>query len=212
MWKSKLPQEVLDQWQPWAEQIQELNNYKFKRALMPGQNAHNSQHIIHVLADASEDTYAAVPYMKTKNAGDITVIFIQARSKIKPVKATHTIPYMELLSVELGLSLLKKLANKTFGVPIFELYLWNDSQACYDWMRIETRSLQEFIKNRVLKVRQYLKLEQIRWVPGPLNPADIATRGMTVAQLKENPHCLEGPDFLMLKGADGQNNQNQKRN
>jgi hypothetical protein len=37
-WKSKLPQEVLNAWQPWADQIQELNGYGFKRTIMPGSN------------------------------------------------------------------------------------------------------------------------------------------------------------------------------
>jgi hypothetical protein len=49
-------------------------------------------------------------------------------------------------------------------------------------MRIETKSLQIFIKNRVLKVRQYLMLDQIRWVPVALNPADAATQGFTVVK------------------------------
>jgi hypothetical protein len=63
-------------------------------------------------------------------------------------------------------------------------------------MQIKTRSLQIFIKNRVLKVRQYLTLEQIKWVPGALNPADAATRGMTVKGLRLLSEWMEGPDFL----------------
>jgi hypothetical protein len=58
--------------------------------------------------------------------------------------------------------------------------------------------LQVFIKNRVLKIRECLDLEQIRWVPGDSNPADAATRGMTVRQLKDHKSWLGGPGFLLL--------------
>jgi hypothetical protein len=65
-------------------------------------------------------------------------------------------------------------------------------------VRIETRSLQVFIKNKVLKIRECFDLEQIRWVPGDSNPADAATRGMTVQQLKDHKSWLGRPEFLLL--------------
>jgi hypothetical protein len=130
-WKSKLPQEVLDAWQAWADQIQELNGFGFKRTIMPGSNPEKTLQQLHVFADASQDTYAPVAYMRGENSGNTSVRFIQARSRIKPIKATHTIPRMELLSIELGLSMLKKLA-KTFGILSHNQYIWTDSRACHD--------------------------------------------------------------------------------
>jgi ribonuclease HI len=194
-WKAKLPQEVLDIWQPWAIQIQQLNGYSFERTLIPGENPEKENKQIHIFADASQDTYAAVAYMRSENRGKVSVRFIQARSRIKPVKATHTVPRMELLSIELGLSLLRKLRT-TFDIPTHDVFIWTDSRACHDWIRIEARSLQIFIKNRVLKIRQYLKLDQVRWLPGAINPADAATRGITVAELRNNRSWLHGPSFL----------------
>jgi hypothetical protein len=55
-WKTKLPQEVLEIWQPWASQIQELNGYSFERTLIPGENPERENQQIHVFADASQDT------------------------------------------------------------------------------------------------------------------------------------------------------------
>jgi hypothetical protein len=90
---------------------------------------------------------------------------------------------------------LKKI-YKTFSLETYNLYIWTDSRACHDWLRIEARALQVFIKNRVLKVRQFLKLNQVKWVLGVLNPADAATRGISAAQLRMDKHWLNGPDFL----------------
>jgi hypothetical protein len=183
---------VLDIWQPWAIQIQQLNGYSFGRTLIPGENPERENQQIHVFADASQDTYAAVAYMKNENRGKVSVRFIQAKSRIKPVIATHTIPRMELLSIKLGLSMLCKLRT-TFDIPAPDVFIWTDSRARHDWIRIEARSLQIFVKNRVLKIRQYLKLDQVQWLPGAINPAG---RGITVAELRAHKNWLHGPDFL----------------
>jgi hypothetical protein len=36
----------------------------------------------------------------------------------------------------------------------------------------------------------------VRWLPGAINPADAATRGITVAELRAHKNWLHGPDFL----------------
>jgi hypothetical protein len=40
------------------------------------------------------------------------------------------------------------------------------------------------------------KLNQMRWLPGAINPADAATRGVTVAELGARKNWLYGPEFL----------------
>jgi hypothetical protein len=142
-WKSKLPEEILLKWQPWVEQIPELTGNSFKRTIMPGLNPEKLHHKLHVFADASKDTYAAVAYIRGEGQGETMIRIVQARSRIMPIKATHTIPRMELLGIELSLTLLKKLA-KTYDIPPHDTFIWTDSRACYDWMRIETKSLQIF--------------------------------------------------------------------
>jgi hypothetical protein len=194
-WKAKLPDDIREAWDPWMAQVQELNGYSFIRTIIPGEQPNKTNKQIHVFADASKDAYAAVAYMRCESNGKATVRFIHAKLRVRPVKAAHTIPRMELLAIELGLQLVKKI-YKTFKIETNSLYIWTDSRACHDWLRIEARALQVFIKNRVLKVRQFLKLKQVKWVPGVLNPADSATRGISAAQLRMDKHWLQGPDFL----------------
>jgi ribonuclease HI len=180
-WKAKLPDDIREAWDPWMAQVQELNGYSFIRTIISGEQPNKTNKQIHVFADASKDAYAAVAYMRCESNGKATVRFIQAKSRVRPVKAAHTIPRMELLAIELGLQLVKKI-NKTFKIETNSLYIWTDSRACHDWLRIEARALQVFIKTRVLKVRQFLKLQQVKWVPGVLNSADSAMRGISEAQ------------------------------
>jgi ribonuclease HI len=74
--------------------------------------------------------------------------FVQAKSRLKPVKAAHTIPRMELLAAEMGLALAKKLVA-TLDIQHKDIHLWTDSRAVNDWLRVETRALQVILKYRV---------------------------------------------------------------
>jgi hypothetical protein len=139
--------------------------------------------------------YSAVAYMRNDTDTGVKLRFVQARSCLRPIKAAFTIPRMELLAAEMGLALAKKL-TATLSFRHQDIHLWTDSRAVHDWLRVESRALQVFVKNRVLKIRQYLRLDQIMWVPGLMNPADAATRGLTVEKLKVTTNWLEGPEFL----------------
>jgi hypothetical protein len=125
-WKAKLPDEILDVWQPWTEQIQDLNGYSFKRTIIQGEQPDKADKQLHIFADASNDAYAAVTYLRSKSNKVENVTFVQAKSRVRPVKAAHTIPRMELLAIELGLQLLKKIYTK-FGLETYNLYIWTDS-------------------------------------------------------------------------------------
>jgi hypothetical protein len=40
------------------------------------------------------------------------------------------------------------------------------------------------------------KLDQVRWLPGAINPGNAATRRVAVAELRAHKNWLHGPDFL----------------
>jgi hypothetical protein len=125
-WKAKLPDEILDAWQPWAEQIQDLKGYSFKRTIILREQPDKADKQLHIFADSSKDAYATVAYLRSKSNGLVNVRFVQAKSRVRPVKAAHTIPRMELLAIELGLQLLKKIYKK-FSLETYNLYIWTDS-------------------------------------------------------------------------------------
>jgi hypothetical protein len=62
------------------------------------------------------------------------------------------------LAAEMGLALAKKL-TATLSFRRQDIHLWTDSRAVHDWLRVESRALQVFVKSRVLKIRQYLRLD-----------------------------------------------------
>jgi ribonuclease HI len=172
------------EWFKWQDQISQLKGIEIARTIIPGPKPEEVDKQLHFFVDASQEVYSAVTYMRNNTNKVIVLRFVKAKSRLKPIKAACTIPRMELMAAEMGLALAKKLMA-TLDIQHQEIFLWTDSRAVHDWLRVESRALQIFVKNRVLKIRQYLRLDQVMWVPGVLNPADVATRGLTVTKLKE---------------------------
>jgi hypothetical protein len=155
-----VPQALEEQWFKWQDQINELNDRKIKRVLIPGEDTNIATRQMHIFVDASQDVYSAVAYIRNDTDTGVKLRFVQARSRLRPIKAAFTIPRMELLAEEMGLTLAKKLIA-TLSFRHQDIHLWTDSRAVHDWLRVESRALQVFVKNRVLKIRQYLRLDQI---------------------------------------------------
>jgi hypothetical protein len=63
--------------------------------------------------------------MRMESVLGIALRFVQAKSRLKPIKAAFTIPRMELLAAEMGLALAKKLV--TSG-DLFVDRLWGSTR------------------------------------------------------------------------------------
>ena len=150
---------------------------------------------IHVFCDASVDAYAAVAYTRTQYVnGEVCVSFIASKSKVASLKAM-SIPRLELLGATLGVEL-SEVINRVFNLPTSNLYFWSDSMNVLWWIRRQSRILKTFVANRVSFIQDNTDNQNWQHVNTKENPADIATRGSSVADLKENELWWEGPTFL----------------
>jgi hypothetical protein len=151
-WKDSVPQVMEEVWFKWQDQIDQIKGIEIKRTLIPGANPDITDKQLHVFVNASQDVYSAVAYVRNKTGVTVELRFVQARSCLKTIKAACTIPRMELMAAELGLSFAKKL-KKTLDIEHQNVYLWTDSRAVHDWLRVELRALLFFfVKNRVLYI------------------------------------------------------------
>jgi hypothetical protein len=75
----------------------------------------------------------------------VALRFVQAKSRLKSIKAAFTIPRMELLAAKMGLALAKKLVT-VINVRHQAICLWTDSRAEHDWLQVELRALQVLLK------------------------------------------------------------------
>ena len=186
-WDCAVPPELEDRWKTWLQNLEKSPLPKVKRLLMPDPDKPAS---LHVFTDASVEAYAASGFLVQ---GDSST-FVMARGKVASVANAHTVPRMELLGLELGSALMVKL-QRALEIDRKDCYLWTDSKTCFDWMRVEHRALQAFVKNRILKVTNRVNVDNIKWVDGVSNPADVATR-IVPLEREQMDLWFQGPSFL----------------
>ena len=153
---------------------------------------------LHAFSDASEMAYSYVAYLRTEyESGEIGVRFVTSKSKVAPIKQ-QSVPRLELM----GACLLAEQGHNVYNVLSSELTELSiekiccvDSSATLCWIRNE-KPWKKFIRDRVKRIRSVTNPQQWRYVPGPLNPADLPTRSLSGKDLLNNRTWLEGPQFL----------------
>ncbi|XP_057330774.1 uncharacterized protein LOC130671091 [Microplitis mediator] len=82
---------------------------------------------------------------------------------------------------------------KLENVPIF---MWTDSAVSLTWIQNNPARWKVYIRNRVTKIQYSLPSVNWDFVPGNLNPADCASRGLTAAKLEQHSLWWTGPKWL----------------
>uniref|UniRef100_A0A915ARD8 Uncharacterized protein n=1 Tax=Parascaris univalens TaxID=6257 RepID=A0A915ARD8_PARUN len=72
-------------------------------------------------------------------------------------------------------------------------FLWSDSQATLHWIATAA-AVDRLVDNRLAEIRR--SSAQFRCVDSGNNAADLATRGFTIAELRQCSQWWEGPSFL----------------
>lgn len=83
-------------------------------------------------------------------------------------------------------------------IPIDEEYFWTDSKVVLSYVNNEAKRFHVFVANRVQKIRQLTEPKHWHYVSTKENPADHASRGLSVAKLLDS-NWFKGPDFLWSK-------------
>jgi len=89
---------------------------------------------------------------------------------------------------------------KELKVCISKKMIFTDSQCVLHWLK-STKPLPSFVQNRVNEIHQE-KYDKLGYVPSEENPADFATRGLTVPQIKELNLWWHGPTWLQFAESD----------
>lgn len=140
---------------------------------------------LHGFGDASELGYAASIYLRTKDAaGNVLVHLVLAKSRVASKKTTQTIPKMELSAAHLVYKLLNHVAESyEDSVQLDSINAWSDSTIVLSWLNTKPHMLQTFESNRVQDIQNSRRYMVWRHVRSELNPADVASRGMSAREL-----------------------------
>jgi hypothetical protein len=161
-------------WERWFDTLRQLNAVEIPRCLFP-----NEKDIvrteIHGFGDASEEAHAAVVYLRHlfKN-GEVVIRQVRATTKLAP-KKTISIPKLEL-NAALQTARLMMAVEGALTRKAHRRYLWTDSSTVRNWIRASASKYQVYVSHRVGEIQTLTEPSEWRFVPGRLNPADVATR------------------------------------
>ncbi|UYV66790.1 hypothetical protein LAZ67_4002868 [Cordylochernes scorpioides] len=150
---------------------------------------------LHGFCDSSEKAYAAVIYVKScKHNGSVNMSLIASKTKVAPIKVL-SLPRLELCSALL-LANLFAAVKESLSLHFDQIFLWSDSTIALNWIKSESKRWKAFVANRVSAIQRKTPSHSWLHVPGSENPADLATRGLTPAQLIDNQLWWQGPHWL----------------
>ena len=150
---------------------------------------------IHGFADSSLKAYGSAVYLCAEDEDKNRVSnLIMAKSRVAPMKRI-TLPRLELLAAFITAKLLHYVVQ-ALRISVDSVYAWSDSQIALAWIRKSSYCWKVFVANRVQEIQQRVPPSQWRFCPGNQKPADLVTRGIPAAQLRESNLCWNGPLWL----------------
>ncbi|UYV79875.1 hypothetical protein LAZ67_18000953 [Cordylochernes scorpioides] len=190
-WDEPIPVRLQESWKALQNDLASLHQVQIPRWIGLFEPA---TYEIHGFADASQRAYAAMVYIKIIHNYSIHEVYIlAAKIRVATLKTTTT-PRMELCA-SLLLAQLTRLVCTAMSLNINKVTLWSDSTIVLSWLASEHNRWKPYVSNRVKDIQE---LVPCRWmhVKGEDNPADLASRGISLDQLLDLELWWHGPPWL----------------
>ena len=206
-WDKPVDEQLQKEFFEWASTIRHLAHYFVPRCW----NRPTTVGCIpdlHVFGDASMKAYGATAYRVVKGVdGVIHSDIISAKGHVVPTdpsRSSHhnNITRLELVAAVKAVDLRKnceKLATavkenskEKFGRTV----MWTDSEPVLKQIFDQTTAPRGFVGNRIARIQDETSIDEWRYVPSSLNPADLITRGIRADETEKWAFFHKGPEFL----------------
>ncbi|XP_037826209.1 uncharacterized protein LOC119614167, partial [Lucilia sericata] len=190
-WDEDLKPSTLLQWQSFLDDYINIGQVKVPRFV----DFDPSFSIeLHGFCDASEKAYAATLYIRAENAGFVSTHLLVAKTKVAPVKFV-SLPRKELCGAELMANMIHSIQSQ-LNLRDYKLFLWTDSTIVLAWLQKPPNKWKTFVENRVSSIIEKVGSQSWSHVDSKSNPADLASRGITISQLIRSDLWWHGPSWL----------------
>ena len=190
-WDKHLTEQDKIQWFAIHKDLKVLANCYFTRHIGLDERRTTRYQLL-VFCDASKYAYAAVVYLLQEDQDQQRVDLIFSKTRLVPNK-TITIPRLELLAALIGTRCMK-FVEKELKVEIYQKHIWLDSQCVLNWINSH-KALGTFVENRVKEIKADKDII-FHYISTTENPADIASRGASTCELRDDRLWWHGPDWL----------------
>ncbi|XP_044760801.1 uncharacterized protein LOC123318251 [Coccinella septempunctata] len=192
-WDELLPSDVLELWTPLEKEFKMLENVSIPRCVVPSTP---SKVQIIGFCNASILGMAAVVYLRVETEHGIVCNLLRSKTKVAPLKG-WTINRLELGSAVLLTKLIRLLHPLPLTLPNLEIICFSDSTTTLAWIKTPPYKLKTFVSNRVVQISEACPNAVWKHIPGELNAADSASRGLKPSQFLNNQTWWTGPPFLV---------------
>lgn len=86
---------------------------------------------------------------------------------------------------------------RNLNIDLANIFAFSDSQVVFGWINHQPEQL-KFVRNRVVKILQFLPSHNWFYVKSKSNPADFATCGISVRQFFKSQLLRKGPAWLVF--------------
>ena len=197
-WDDDLSPEQRSAWEKWRNtELPELEKIKVDRCYKPKGFKPVSKSL-HSYSDASDYGYGEVTYLRqVSEENEVCVALVMAKSRVVPRKQT-TIPRMELTAAVLSAkitALVKEELDMTFDTETY----WVDSMIVLGYIQNLSRRYRTYVANRQKKIHNLSDVESWNHCDTDENPADFASRGLSMSDKEKVSMWLYGPPQLWEK-------------
>ena len=194
-WDEEIPQEVLDAWERWLNDLPKLVKISVPRCFKPSYDAQLRCIQLHHFADASFDGYGVVSYLRfTDTENRVHCSLVMGKSRVAPIKPT-TIPRLELTAATVAVKQDVQIREE-LDLKIESVLFWTDSTCVLQYINNEASRFKTFVANRIAIIHENSIPSQWRYVSSKVNPADFASRGLRPSDEQEINLWINGPEFL----------------
>ncbi|XP_044751671.1 uncharacterized protein LOC123311669 [Coccinella septempunctata] len=192
-WDQVPSSEFVDHWSQCRSELSDLQELQISRRLSLSSRVRCE---LHGFGDTSERGYAAVAYFRFLNtAGEVSISFICAKSKVAPVRRI-SLPRLELCASLLLAKLISFIKSTYSSIKIDDIYAWSDSKVALAWIKSSPHKWKSFVSNRTTKIQDLVPPERWFHVRSEDNPADFGSRGLTPSKLVRCTMWWSGPSWL----------------
>lgn len=201
-WDAPLPDVIQEQWDEIKKDMKNLRDISVPRCPFVSKGPMREVEIF-AFGDASQKAYATAIYIVgIHDDGSKSVHLALSKTRVAPLKMVQdgneqTIVRLELLAALICARAARHVKNGIAkSQKITKTAFFTDSLINLCRIRKGPSKYKLWVANRVEEILTLSAATEWHHCPGPLNPADLPSRGLSATELKTSTLWWNGPDFI----------------
>ncbi|XP_053699242.1 uncharacterized protein LOC128746219 [Sabethes cyaneus] len=192
-WDDPIATKEWDKWRLWLKILPRIESIRIPRCYRKNTSTESNIQL-HVFVDASENSYAAVAYLRFEEGETVECAIVGSKARVAPLRFV-SIPRLELQAAVIGVRLAHCITDSLKLKPA-QRFFWSDSQDVICWLNADHRKYSQFVGCRVGEILESTEAAEWNWIPTKSNVADDATKWQRLPNLSSEGRWFRGPKFL----------------